>query len=95
MPELNITLKKEALKTHGFQPAALLDEGEVAPVGHRGNSDDREGARLGGDDGKADAPPGDIFTAQKLFISTNRKQLTLPLSCERTAKVGVYSVIKV
>ena len=43
-----------------------LDEGDVAAVGHGGHADDGQGAGFGGDDGQADAPPGDVLAAEEV-----------------------------
>ena len=43
-----------------------LDEGDVAAVGHRGHADDGQRAGFGGDDGQADAPPGDVLAAEEV-----------------------------
>ena len=43
-----------------------LEEGDVAAVGHGGDTDDGQGAGLGGDDGQANPPPGDALAAEKV-----------------------------
>ena len=46
-----------------------LNEGEVAALAirHGGHADDGEGAGFGRDDGKSNAPPGDVFAAEKII----------------------------
>ena len=44
-----------------------LEEGDVAAVGHGRHADDGQGAGLGGDDGQADAPPGDVLAAEEVI----------------------------
>src|SRR5439155_1054001 len=43
-----------------------LDERHVPAVSHCRDADDGEGARLRGDDGEADAPPGRVFAAKEV-----------------------------
>ena len=43
-----------------------LEEGHVSAVGHGGHADDGERARLGGDDGEANAPPRNVFAAEEI-----------------------------
>src|SRR5664279_4864976 len=43
-----------------------LEEYDVAAVSHGRHPDDGQGAGFGGDDGQADAPPGDVLAAEKV-----------------------------
>ena len=43
-----------------------LNEHDVGAVGDGGDADDGECARLGGDDGDADAPPRDVAAAEEV-----------------------------
>ena len=46
-----------------------LDKSEVGAVSGRGYANDSERAGFGGDDGEPDAPPLDVFAAEKVVAS--------------------------
>src|SRR4051812_3403857 len=48
-----------------------LDKGDISAIGHGWNTDDRERAGFGGNNGKADAPPWNIFAPQKIIASVS------------------------